>query len=109
MKTLLAILAILTMTVPAMALECPDAVTPMWNVSDQDFGATYTCTETDGTSFDGYYEVVPAGTPIQDVVKRMTGTSTVGELIESLTGQKCIQIDNPNTGELRRIICQPIK
>jgi hypothetical protein len=109
MKTLMAIMAVLAMASFAYALECPDSVTPLWNTSDQDFGATYTCTETDGTAFDGYYEVVPAGTSIQDVVKRMTGASTISELIESLTGQKCIQIDNPNTGELRRIICQPSK
>ena len=112
MKTLaMALSAILAMAVPAMATECmQDSLTSLFDISDYNFGNKYTCSvTTDNIYTDEYFFVVPQGTTIPELFKSLVNATSIVGLVEEITGQKCIQIDNQKNGELRRIVCQPNK
>jgi len=111
MKTLLATILAMAMATAAAAaaadINCPDdSIRWMFNEPDYGFSATYTCT-TDGVTEDSYFALVPTGTPMAEVFKKMLGLDSVEAVVEELTGQKCIALHRPESGELLRLICRP--
>jgi hypothetical protein len=107
MRVLLAVI-FLIMAAPAMALDCPDdSFSLKWDEGDE-FAFSYTC-DNNTTNY-GISHSQDASTEtkikILKAVLELDDTLLIEQLVEQITGRKCIQKNHPVTGEFQVLHCR---
>ena len=108
MKTLLTVIFVLAMAVPAMALECPDeSMVVPWEDGDE-FAFSYSC-DNNTTNY-GISHAQDASVEKKiEIFKAVLGLDDsllIEQLAEQITGRKCIQKNHPVTGAFQVLHCR---